>query len=95
MDMNISKKEISAIRRATFDAAMELPAVQRAFSQSSGAQQVYIFRLEETPGNRHIWIAVPYRTQINRETLKNAGFDPEMTVATLALTVDRSTRQAF
>ena len=93
--MTISKKELSSIRRATFEAAIKLPEVQQAFAQSNGAQQIYIFQLEETPGNRHIWLALPYQTQINRETIKNVGFDPENTKVTLALTVDRGTRQAF
>lgn len=65
-------KEFNTIRHAAYLAAMKIPCVQAAFATNDA---VYLYEVWE--GNLHKYFALSWETQMNDETLRKAGFNPD------------------
>lgn len=66
-------KEYNKFRSAVYASAMEIPDVQEAIRVAGIAQIVEVHQLPD----KHGILVLTARTQINDNTLREHGFDPE------------------
>lgn len=90
-------KEYNKILSAAYNAAIEIPEVAEALKTSNVA---YMYDAKDVRGaafggsGLHKIICLAKESQMNAETLRQNGFDPEETKVTLLCTVDRQTKTA-
>lgn len=85
----MTKKEFNTIKRAAFDAALEIPEVAEELKYGG----VYIYQLWELP-DKHAIITLNYKTQLNSVTLRKYGFDSERVSAELVCYLNPKTKCA-
>lgn len=91
----ITKKQLAAIRRAAFD-GFKSQFTPEEFENlfGPGATAVFCFEiLEPAETKTERWI-VDFPSQINKESLKQAGFSENAKITRL-FTVDRQTKQLY
>lgn len=86
--MNI--KEFNTIRRAVFDAAIQIPEIA---DKLCATDTVLIYDLTQLP-DKHIILPLNYKSQLNDNTLRAHGFNPDRVIVKVVMSLNRKTKCA-
>jgi len=83
-------KEYNTIRRAAYDAALQIPEIA---DKMCAADELLLFEITQLPDKR-AFLPLAYRSQLNDNTLREIGFDSNRAEARLVMTLNRKTKCA-
>lgn len=86
----MTKKEYNALRVAIYNAAMQNPEIKRTIDQNGVAQ---LWNAVDATGQHKI-LVLSARTQLNDNTFRDNGLDPETVAVRKLLTLNRQTGAA-
>lgn len=85
----MTTKTYNALRASLFQAAIQDPEISEALRHTN---RVRVYEAIERPGNASRRYVCVYETQMNDETIRQSGLDPERTTVRLVLELDRPTK---
>ena len=85
----MTKKEFNQIRTAIFEEAIKIESIKKSLELSPN---VYIYEL--TQADKHKYIELTHKTQLNDNTIRENGFNPEIVNVKLIMTLNRATKCA-
>ena len=85
----MTTKAYNALRSSLFQAAIQDPEISEALRYTN---RVLVYEAIEMPGNASRRYVCVYETQMNDETIRQSGLDPERTTVRLVLELDRPTK---
>lgn len=85
----MTTKAYNALRSSLFQAAIQDPEISEALRYTN---RVRVYEAIERPGNASRRYVCAYETQMNNETIRQSGLDPERTTVRLVLELDRPTK---
>lgn len=85
----MTKKEFNALRAGIYRVATQNEEIAASLKL---VNRVRVYEAEEHPGNARRWYVCEYESQMNDETIRKSGLDPERTTVRLVLELDRPTK---
>ena len=82
-------KELNAFRHETFENAKNIPEIAEKLRFGN----VYVFELSQLP-DKHAVLVLNYKSQLNDNTMIEAGFDPAQTFVKKVMYLNRATKCA-
>lgn len=89
--MQITRKEISEMKQKAFEAFKAAHADDWDRLFAGGVREILCYRIEQGTAVRYE--LVQYESQMNDNTLRGRGFDPERATVSLAFSVDKQAHQ--